>query len=465
MSRRERTVLQALSGFVRTGATTDTSTDTLPVIDDRLAVSILDLAMRIGETMLVAGANASAVTTTIVRVAAAYGLDPVDVDVTYNSITAAHHRTGAASPVTLLRVVRGSAPDHLRLERLQALVAEIEQGRDLGDALSRCREIRRTPFRYRPAVVVLSQALLAVGVAIMFGGNGLVIALAFFAASVAALTQFALARARVPYFFSQIAGAFVLTMIAAATPLLRQTGWDAAAEVRPSVIVASGVVLMLAGLTVVGAAQDAIDGFALTAIGRILELTTNTLGVVLGILAGLETARTLGFAMSPPTEALPLGPVPLQFFGAALIAVSVAIFNGGGGRIIGVSAALSLVAWLGYLLATQLGFEVAAASGVGAFLGSVAGVMVAYRLHVPSVAITTAAILPLVPGAAVFRGLLGVVESGESAALLLTGFTTLAGAATIGISLAVGASLGIYLGQPVRASLRGIAGTRARLRR
>ncbi|AZS38656.1 hypothetical protein CVS47_03315 [Microbacterium lemovicicum] len=465
MNRRERTVLKALSGFVRTGASTDTSTDTLPVIDDRLAVSILDLAVRIGETMLVAGASASAVTTTIVRVAGAYGVDPVDVDVTYNSITAAHHRTGAASPVTLLRVVRGSAPDHLRLERLQALVAEIEQGRDPADALARCREIRRTPFRYRPAVVVLSQALLAVGVAIMFGGNGLVIALAFVAAAVAALTQFALARARVPYFFSQIAGAFVLTMIAAATPLLRQTGWDAAAQVRPSVIVASGVVLMLAGLTVVGAAQDAIDGFALTAIGRILELTTNTLGVVLGILAGLETASALGFAMSPPTEALPLGPVPLQFFGAALIAVSVAIFNGGGGRIIGVSAALSLVAWVGYLGATRLGFEVAAASGFGAFLGSLAGVLIAYRLHVPSVAITTAAILPLVPGAAVFRGLLGVVESGQNASLLLTGFTTLAGAATIGISLAVGASLGIYLGQPVRASLRGIAGTRARLRR
>ena len=64
---------------------------------------------------------------------------------------------------------------------------------------------------------------------------------------------------------------------------------------------------MLAGLAVVGAAQDAIDGFALTAGGRLLELMLQTLGVVLGIVVGLELARALGVGMQPPTEALPLG--------------------------------------------------------------------------------------------------------------------------------------------------------------
>ncbi|WP_026095958.1 threonine/serine exporter family protein, partial [Microbacterium sp. B19] len=80
-----------------------------------------------------------------------------------------------------------------------------------------------------------------------------------------------------------------------------------------------------------------------------------------------------------------------------------------------------MVAWVGYTGASAVGFEVAAASGVGAFLGSFIGMVVAYRLHVPSVAVTTAAILPMVPGAAVFRGLLGIVESGDDAAVLMTG--------------------------------------------
>lgn len=63
-----------------------------------------------------------------------------------------------------------------------------------------------------------------------------------------------------------------------------------------------------------------------------------------------------------------------------------------------------------------------------------------------------------------FRGLLGVVESGYSTVTLLIGFTTLASAATIGIALAVGASLGIYVGQPLRASLGSVIKARARVR-
>ena len=158
--------------------------------------------------MLVAGAPASEVTLTIVRVAAAYGLDPVHVDVTYNSITVAHHRSGADRPITLMRVVRGAVPDHTRLQRLQSLVTAVRAGLPVDDAVEQARAIRRAPFRYAPPVVVLAQAMLAVGVAIMFGGNWLVLALSFVAAALAATTQLLLGRAHVPFFFSQIAGAF-----------------------------------------------------------------------------------------------------------------------------------------------------------------------------------------------------------------------------------------------------------------
>jgi uncharacterized membrane protein YjjP (DUF1212 family) len=465
MARRQPRILTMLSSRTDAAAHDAAHTEALPVIDDRWAVRVLDLSVRIGEALLVAGASASEVTTTIVRAARAYGVDPVHVDVTYNSITAAFHRSGADRPVALLRVVRGAAPDHERLLRLQALVQRIGDGLDLESAAAESRAIRRTPFRYRPPIVVAAQALLAVGVAVMFGANWLVLLLSFTAALLAATAQFLLAKARVPYFFSQIAGAFLITTVAALSPLLELTGWEAAEAIRPSVIVASGIVLMLAGLTVVGAAQDAIDGFALTAVGRILEVGTHTLGVVVGILAGLETARVVGIGMAPPTQALPLGPLPLQFLGAAVIAIAVAVYNGAGTRIIGISAALSLVAWLGFTVAVDIGFDVAAASGVGAFAGSFVGTIAAYRLHVPSVAITTAAILPLVPGAAVFRGLLSVMEAGDSSAVLLGGIVLLAGAATVGIALAIGASLGISLGQPVRASLHSVTRASARLRR
>ncbi|WP_229382110.1 threonine/serine ThrE exporter family protein [Microbacterium schleiferi] len=283
-------------------------TEALPIVDDATAVRILDLAVRLGETMLVTGAPASEVTFAIVRAAEAFGLHPVHIDVTYNSITAAYHRSGEDRPITLLRVVRAAAPDYEKLLRLQALLSEITAGLPLTDARARLTEIRRTPFSHRPIVVIAAQGLLAVGVAVMFGGNPVVTVLAFFAAALAALTQLGLSRARVPFFFSQITAAAVLTLFASLAPALAATGLPGAAEARPSVVVASAIVLMLAGLTVVGAAQDAIDGFALTASGRILELMTQTLGVVIGILVGLQVASLVGLAVDPPARPSPWAP-------------------------------------------------------------------------------------------------------------------------------------------------------------
>jgi hypothetical protein len=106
---------------------------------------------------------------------------------------------------------------------------------------------------------------------------------------------------------------------------------------------------MLAGLTVVGAAQDAIDGFALTAGGRILDLTMQTLGVVIGILVGSNSAASSGSRWTSPTIPRRSGPSSSQFAGAIIIAVAVAVFNGAGIRIILVSALLSAVTIAGLL--------------------------------------------------------------------------------------------------------------------
>ena len=438
-------------------------TEVQPAVDDAMVLRALDLAMRLGESMFAVGASAHEVTLAITRVAHAYGLRGVHVDVTYTSITLSYHRSGEGWPHTLLRVVRVAAPDHTKLQRLQALLVEIDEGMDLDEARTAFRVIRRVPFRYRQPVVVAARALLAVGASILAGGSAVVVGLTFLAALGAAATQSGLARLRVPSFFSQIAGAFVTTVIAVVVSALRTAGIEPFAGVQPSIIVASGIVLMLSGLTVVGAAQDAIDGFALTAGGRILDLTLQTLGLVVGILAGLELGSALGFRMTLSDGPPPLGPLPNQVAGAVIVAVAVALFNGAGARIVAVSAVLGTVAALGHAVTLEADLHEAAASGIAALLASFVGVMVAHRLHVPSVAVTTAAIVPLVPGGAVFYGLLGMVHA-DPASPAGGDATSLVLAASVGLGLAAGASLGIYLGTPVRATVASVARSRARVR-
>ncbi|MER7797128.1 threonine/serine exporter family protein [Microbacterium sp. NPDC096154] len=457
---RSRRVIESVRRAIHADASDRTATQALPIIDDKTAVRVIDLAMRVAEVMLSVGASAKEVVLAALRITRAYGLGTVHVDVTFNSVTVSDHRHGDEWPITLMRVVRSAVPDHSKLQRLQALVRDVESGLDLGEARVRFHQIRRMPFRYRPAMVILSQALLAVGVGAMFGASWVILTVTFVAALGVALTQAGLAKLQVPLFFSQIAGAFVLTALTVVTAMLGRAGIEPFVDVRATIVVSSGIVLMLAGLAVVGAAQDAIDGFSLTAGGRILELTVQTLGVVLGIVVGLELARATGVGMQPPSEPLPLGGLAGQFAGAVVVAVAVAVFNGAGMRIIVVSAVLGIIAWAGFAGASATGLEQAPASFVGALVASVIGALFAARLHVPSVAVTTAAILPLVPGAAVFRGLLGLVESGGETEHILFATSSLITAGMVGIALAAGATLGLFIGSPLGRTLGGLSGIR-----
>jgi uncharacterized membrane protein YjjP (DUF1212 family) len=462
---RQWRLLTSVRRAIRTDPSKVALTEIHAVLNETVVVKILDLALRIGESMFAVGASAHDVTFAITRVAQVYGLTGVQVEVTFNAISVSYHRGEEDWPTTLMRVVRAASPDHAKLQRLQALLVDITEGMELDSARMAFRIIRRTPFLYRPIVVIIARALLTVGVALLFSASPLIVLLTFIAALCAAFTQAGLARLQVPSFFSQIAGAFVITAFATVTSALGSAGVAPFDHVQPSVIVASGIVLMLSGLTVVGAAQDAIDGFALTAGGRILDLTMQTVGVVLGILIGLELARLLGYSMALPDDALPFGPLPAQIAGAVIIAVAVAVFNGAGMRIILVSAVLSVIAILGYSFTILLDVHEGAASAVGALLASFVGILIARNLHVPSVAVTTAAIVPLVPGSAVFRGLLGLVDSDGTAEGMLVSISPLVLAASIGVGLAAGASLGLYLGTPLRATLASVAKSRARVRR
>ncbi|SJM71204.1 threonine/serine exporter ThrE family protein [Gulosibacter sp. 10] len=435
-------------------------TKPMAAVGERTVRSILDLAMRIGVSLTTVGASAHEASLAVSRVTDAYGLHDVHVSLTYNSLTVSYLFGEEEKPLTLMRVVRVSVPDYAKLQQLQALVVSIETGLELAEARLQARLIRRTPFLYRSSVVLLARALLASGVAVMFGASAMIVGLTFVAALAASLVQAGLAKTRVPMFFSQMAGGFAVTAVAVAVSALSQAGVGAFQGINPTIIVASGIMLMLAGLSVVGSVQDAIDGFALTATGRILDLTLQTLGVVLGILAGLEVGRAFGFSVGVPADAPSFGPLPEQLIGAMIVAVAVAVTNGAGARVIIVSGLLSSVSMLGYNAIRLFDLHVAVAAGVAALGASFIGTLIAHRFHVPSMAVTTAAILPLVPGMAVFRGLLGLVQFDEGGALL-TGAGALASAAVTGIALASGASLGLSLATPLRATLGSVRRSRA----
>ena len=152
----------------------------------------------------------------------------------------------------------------------------------------------------------------------VLGGDWSVVAVAAAAAILVDVLQRQMRRRRLPAFYQQVAGGLLATLIAvgvAATP----------ADVSPSLVISSSIVMLLAGVNFLGAIQDALTGFPLTASARILEAFLATAGVVAGVGGGLRVAEVLGVDLGPVDPgAYSTAALPLMVVGGAIAAAAYA---------------------------------------------------------------------------------------------------------------------------------------------
>jgi len=419
-------------------------------VDQRTARSVIDLAMRVGETLLSTGASASDVVATVLRLTDAYNLRSVHVDVNFTSISVSYHRGPDADPVTVMRGIKVRSTDLTRLERLQTLVRDIADERvDVDEARVRFDALISAPHPYRRWVVTAALGTVAAAVAALLGGTWLIMVLSFVTTGVVDRAQRWLARRGVAAFFTQAAGGAIPTIVAVALLVAISAGVPGLQRISTSLVVASGVVVMLAGLSVVGAAQDAIDGYYVTAGARGFEVLVLTLGIVVGIGGVLAMAQRSGVSMQFTAHAQLSTNYVVQVLAAMVVSGAFAVSAYAGVRAAFYSTLTGGLAWLAYLAASYVEMGPAVASAFAALVAGFLSQLVASRLQVPALALITAGIVPLLPGLVVYQGLFEIVRSSPGAGLS-TGLTTLLGAAGIGMGLAAGVSMGTFLARPLR---------------
>jgi uncharacterized membrane protein YjjP (DUF1212 family) len=416
----------------------------------------LELALRVGDVLLTAGMSANDVVVEMLRITEAYRLERVHIDITSTSIAVTYYATPTTVPMTLVRTVQPDVLDFTKVRRTQALVEGIHAGRPLEDAINDLEAIRRAPRLYSEWVASTGNAAIAPGVALLFTMSWQILVITF-------LTGFAVdrllvwaGRRRLPPFFSQLAAAAFITLVATGTTFLGSHGVDILLGVDPTLIVVGGIILLVAGMTAVGAMQDAIDQFYVTASARFLEVAMMTAGIVLGIVAGLQAGVALGHPIAVSTQSLTLGPVPAQFIGATVISAAFALSAYAGLITVVLSGLMGALAWAGYLGMVRLGFGEVTANAAGALLAAFVATLIARRFRTPNFALIAAAILPLVPGLSLFTGLLQAVGSLTEPADLAASGVTLLQALGVAVGIAAGATLGTYLGRPVKEQLRRI---------
>jgi uncharacterized membrane protein YjjP (DUF1212 family) len=405
---------------------------------------VIDLALRVGEVLLSNGAGAADVSATALAVTTAGGLRGCAVDVSFTTITVAYASRPEAAPQTYTRTVTYRGTDYGLLVDVDQLVRELSSGSiSREEAGSRLNVIRSTPSRYPHWLASAATGAMAAGVAMLLQGNLLAVVGAFGSALLVDQIVRMLTRWRIPVFYHQVAAGLGVTVVAHGINELN-------VPVAPSLIVAAGIVVRLAGITLVGAVQDALTGYYVTATARTFESMLLTGGVIAGVSLGLSAGVRLGFDL-PLEAAVPnqLSDLPSALLGGTLVSLAFAVSCFGPTRALLPIAGVGLVGQAVYVPMTTAAIGVAWSSAMAAVVIGVVSYSLAGRFRVPPLIIVVSGIVGLLPGLTIYRGLTELLAQDD-----LTGLLSLLTAMSIAIGLASGVLLGEYIAQPLKREAR-----------
>lgn len=409
----------------------------------------LRLAMTASDLLLSMGIPASSVVTKALDITETYCKRPVHVDISYNLIMLSQVRGIEKEPLTLIRPVAMRDTNYMTVNDVQRLIYEIRRGKyTLAEAEAKLDKILQKPVAYPTWLIPLANATLAAGVDLMFTTNWRIILLTFVIVWLVDRMVFYLAKHAMATFFRQaVAGAFV-TLAAAVINMLALRGVDFFEGMNPTIIVVGGIIMLLAGLAIVGAIQDAIEEYYITANARIMRVGMLTAGIVMGVLVGLYMARKAGIGIAVSPDPLSLTALHFQVIGGAIVAGAFAVAT---------QTRLRAVVWAGMLGALALatmyaalhaGISVVPASGIAALLVGLSARLLSQLWQTPTSGVIGCGIVPLVPGLSLYTALMQLVNYPPGDPLFYRGLGTLFTAIAIALAIAAGASFGSMLGRP-----------------
>ena len=413
------------------------------VSDTRETYKVLDLALRIGEILLSSGAGAADVTATMQALTRHHGLRNADIDVTFTLLRTSYQDDPDEMPVLLTRNVQTRDIDYDDLTRVHLLIGDVLNDRvSLSDARAQVARINSTGHYLPKWSIVLGHGLVGGGIAVVLGAGLVVTLVATIAGILVTVLTRTMNRQRWPMFYQQTAGGLLATLLALLTTTI-----DPRLDV--SLVITANIVMLLSGIGFMGAIQDALSGFYLTSGARIIEALLATAGLIAGVSAGIALAPRLGISLayvSPGDTGL--GEPALVLAGAIVAAVAFAFTNYAPWRALPAIAVTTLLGHVVYLGVFDKQQTMPWAAGCAAVLIGAISYSIAGRVGVPPLVVVVPALVPMLPGLLIYRGL-SYMSAGDSQGILL-----LTNAAATTIALAAGVILGEYAAQPLKSNVR-----------
>lgn len=412
---------------------------------------ILELLADIGAAMTRSGSGTAEIVTSVQAGAIGLGIDEkhLSLEIAYGTIFLSLSPKGEW-PTTMLRVTPAFGRDYTRLSALHGLITDIAHG-SLGWAQAREQldRILAAPRPYRRSWVTVAWGAVAASVSTALGGGLTVAATAFLVTVVVDRVGRWAKRRHWPEFFVTFLGAALAALTAVGLAEASQR-WPlgVANPQNSSLVVAGGIIVLLAGSGLVAAVQDGLRGHPVTAMGRLFNVLLTTSAIIGGVGLVLTLASRLHLAGSILLNPLEIAPDGVIWYAPLLAAV------GAVGAAIGGRSPLRLLFVTG--LAGALGYSTALGAGlmgapetVAAALGCTVigclGRVWALARRASPLCVVAPAITSLLPGLSIFQGLQEMTLGNPD-----QGLFTLLGALTTGLAIAVGCVLGDALAAPLK---------------
>ncbi|PID32305.1 hypothetical protein CR970_01350 [Candidatus Saccharibacteria bacterium] len=410
------------------------------------------LALRVAENLMAHGVSTRDTVSQALDITETYCKEPVYFDASFNVITASQYRGLYKDPLTLVMKVTYAAPNNMIVQELQQLVRDIAKGMPLDDATARLDKIESSVASYPAWLRTAANAGMATGIVMLYTSSLTNIILTFIAAYTVDSLMRAVGRYRLPPFFIQALAAVTIISCAGLYVGLGQAEIWPFMNVNPTLVTVGGIMMLVAGLSLAATAQDAIDEYYITASARLVKTAMLTVGIIMGVVITLSLLRDVtGLVIhteySPPT----LSPLTLQIAGAALAGACWAIYTQSSRAAILWAGAVAASAYLLYA-ALLPAASIALASGVASLAIGFSAAFIARLWKLPSIAIINSAIIVLVPGYMLYRGLMHFVGT-SSATMFVNGLMITISAVTIALAISAGAALGTYIGRPFRSHI------------
>lgn len=396
------------------------------------AHDVFTFALRTGALLLRNGASSETVTKTVLAIARTQGYADTTANVTMGQITLGYTPEDDEHPVTRVQNVDAATLDIHILSAVEHLVEDVLLHRvgilEARETLASLADHDKHPRRLR----LFGTALMASGFAQLLGADLIVTLVAAVCSIVTEFITHGAARLGLPPFYARALSSF--TAVCASALLVTVTP-----AAQPGIVITAAIVTQLAGSASVGALQDLLTGWLLTACGRLIEASLLTAGLAVGTLAGLRAASTIGQALDfGEVHTTPAG-LGVTAPAAGLIAIGFAVYCQTAPRKL---LAVTVLGVLGYVVMTlteDAGLSIVTASAVAAAALGVVTVVVARPMHWPATGALDIAVIPLVPGMALYQALTGFATHDAAATQFL--FEAFARALAIG----AGAVFGTFL--------------------